>query len=253
MKLEVKDCLASNKFDRICFTVLLLRIVNCFIIVFEYGFLLLLHLLCPQFRKVSISDCVLSISAAKDTGDEVGLQSTHDKDDHHLSSAPLELFGLRLLKSFHYISSVVRASAHIVRDHIKVILHVLQTLSDLGYMVHLGKVDLILGHLLEHDRQVFFFVVKAAEADLENLISIEKVCLVITIYLAFVRENLLSLRSGLRSPNRELNLISSLPTNVIVHLKFFIVLSGLFRALARCLTELMLFVYIEAEYLCHAV
>ena len=55
-----------------------------------------------------------------------------------------------------------------MRDDIKLVLQVLELGMARIDVIHLRKVDLSLGHLIDHEVQVFLFAVEALEADQEG-------------------------------------------------------------------------------------
>ena len=102
-----------------------------------------------------------------------------------------------------------------MRDHIKVVLHVLQTERDLLNVIHLCELDLILDRLLHHEVEVFLLFVETSEADVEGLLIAEEIDLEVAIGLTLLCMNVRA-RGRVKSPNFQLDIVSLLPANIVV-------------------------------------
>ena len=64
-----------------------------------------------------------------------------------------------------HVCIVVHPRRQVMRDDIELILQVLELGVGCIDVIHRRKVDLSLGHLIDHEVQVFLFGVKTLEAD----------------------------------------------------------------------------------------
>ena len=64
-----------------------------------------------------------------------------------------------------HVCIVVHSRRQVMRDDIKLVLQVLELGMGRINVIHLRKVNLSLGHLIDHEVQVFLFFVETLEAD----------------------------------------------------------------------------------------